>query len=68
MYLTCAAVGVSIVMGGLFWGRLYLVGLAFFLLAVMMPLYLPLTPVALGLLLSASLILMAHQAQGMSRE
>jgi serine/threonine-protein kinase len=55
------------IMGGIAWGRLYLVGLAFFLLALVMPLHLPLAPVALGLLLSGSLLLLVHTQERFSR-
>jgi serine/threonine-protein kinase len=56
------------VMGGLFWGRLYLVGLCGFLVALTMPLYLPLAPVALGLLVSGSLLLIVTKTELLRRE
>jgi hypothetical protein len=45
-----------IVMGGLYWGRYYAVGLAFFLLAALMPLHLGGAPLAFGLLWTVCLV------------
>ena len=45
-----------IVMGGLYWGRYYAVGLAFFILAALMPLQLGDAPLAFGLLWTACLV------------
>ncbi len=42
-------------LGGLYWGRLYLYGLAFIVLALLMPLRLEWSPVALGTMVSLSL-------------
>jgi hypothetical protein len=55
------------VMGGLFWGRLYLVGLGFFALALLLPLYVELAPVVLAFLLSTALFLLAFKIEGQNR-
>jgi hypothetical protein len=56
------------IMGGLFWGRLYLVGLGFFALALVLPLYVELAPVVLAFLLSGALFLLAFKVDGESRD
>jgi hypothetical protein len=45
-----------IVMGGLYWGRYYMVGLAFFVLAALMPFQLGYAPLAFGLLWTACIV------------
>ena len=56
------------VLGGIFWGRLFLLGLIFFLASLLMTLHLPLAPVLLGLLLSGTLGLIARKADIVSQE
>ena len=50
------------------WGRLFLIGLAFFLASLLMLLNLLLAPVVLGLLLSGTLILLGAKVEATSRE
>jgi serine/threonine-protein kinase len=46
------------IMGAIYWGGCYLLGLAFFALAVLMPLWPEAGPLALGLMMSAALVIM----------
>ena len=55
-------------MGGSYWGRLYLIGLTFFALAVVMPLRLAWAPAALGLLMSATLVGLSLHLRELGRE
>jgi serine/threonine-protein kinase len=48
------------VMGGLWWGRYYIIGLAFLALALLMPLYLEGSLLAYGLLWAACLVVIAR--------
>ena len=47
------------VMGSSYWGRCFLVGLAFFALAAVMPFMLGLAPLALGVMWSGTLLLIS---------
>jgi serine/threonine-protein kinase len=52
-------------MGSNYWGRCYLIGLAFFALAAVMPLMLNLAPLGLGLLWSVTLVMIARHVRRM---
>ncbi|MCE9534480.1 MAG: serine/threonine protein kinase [Planctomycetes bacterium] len=56
------------VMGGGYWGGCYAIGLAFFLLAVLMPLNLAIAPLAFGLLWSASLCTLGLRLRRLGRD
>jgi serine/threonine protein kinase len=55
-------------MGGSYWGRCYVFGLAFFLLAALMPLQLMWAPLEFGLFWSAILLLIGLRLRWMARE
>jgi serine/threonine protein kinase len=56
------------VLGGMYWGRMYLAGAAFYVLALLLPLHPPLGPVALAALLTVTLMFMAFKAHALNRE
>jgi hypothetical protein len=53
---------------GIHWGHLYLIGLTFFLLALLMPLRLDLAPFALAVLFGACMFGASHHVQRLARE
>lgn len=57
------------VMGSTFWGGTYIAGIAFFLIALVMPLHLPWAPLEFGLLMSATIAAIArHTRRGPTEE
>jgi serine/threonine-protein kinase len=58
---------VIFVHGSLYWGRLYAVGLAFYALALLMPLHLEWAPLQFGLLHAGYLIVMGRHLRGHQR-
>jgi serine/threonine protein kinase len=56
------------VMGGLYWGRYYAIGLAFFVLALLMPLRLEWSPLAYGVLWALCLVAIARHLRRLGAE
>ncbi len=56
------------VLGGMFWGRCYLFGLAFFALAAFLPLEISVAALPFGLLWSGCLIAMALHLRRLDRQ